>query len=85
MYESSQLYDLSTNEMLKLMFPNLRTLANVCMSLPVRTVSVERSFSKMKKMKLDPETDYLKKVLMKISPQKLIHEDLVRDDDRNME
>jgi len=32
---SSQLYDLSTNETLKPIFPNLRTLANVCMSLPV--------------------------------------------------
>jgi len=45
---SSQLYDLSTNEMLKPMFPNLR---NVCMSLPVGMVSVERSFSKMKMIK----------------------------------
>jgi len=51
MYKSSQLYDLSTNEMLKPMFPNLRTLVNVCMSLPVRTASVERSFSKTKKIK----------------------------------
>jgi len=45
--------------MLKPMFLNLRTLANACMSLPV--VSVERSFSKMKMIKLDSETDYLKK------------------------
>jgi len=42
---------LSTNEMLKPMFPNLCTLANVCISLPVETASVERSFSKMKMIK----------------------------------
>jgi len=47
---SSQLYDLSTNEMLKPMFPNLCTLANVCMSLAVGTASMERSFSKMKNL-----------------------------------
>jgi len=47
----SQLYDLSTNEILKPIFPNLRTLANVCMSVPVGTASVERSFSKMKMIK----------------------------------
>jgi len=70
---SSQLYDLSTNETLKPMFPNLHTLANVCMSLPVGTASVERSFSKMK---LNSEIDYMKKsflLLKKISiksPQK---------------
>ena len=29
--------------MLKIMFPNLHTLANVCMTLPVGTASVERS------------------------------------------
>jgi len=45
---SSQLYDLSTNEILKPMLPNLHTLANVCMSLPVGTASV---FQKMKMMK----------------------------------
>jgi len=39
-------YDLSTNETLKPMFPNLHTLANVCMSLSVGTASVERNFSK---------------------------------------
>jgi len=45
---SSKLYDLSTNEMLKPMFPDLHTFANVCMALPVGTASVERSFSKMR-------------------------------------
>ena len=47
----SQLHDLLTNETLKPMFPNLRTMANVCMSLPVGTASVERSFSQMKMIK----------------------------------
>jgi len=56
---SSQLYDLSTNET---MFPNLRTLANVCMPLPVGTASVERSFSKMKMIKIRLRSDYLKKL-----------------------
>jgi len=58
----------------------LCTLANVCMSLPVGTASVERSFSKIKMIKLDSETDYLKKTyLMKISIeslQKLTDKDL---------
>ena len=31
--------------------PNLRTLANVCMTLPIGTASVERSFSQMKMIK----------------------------------
>jgi len=48
---SSQLYVLSTNEMLRPMFPNLHSLVNVCMSVPVGTASVERSFSKMKMIK----------------------------------
>jgi len=48
---SSQLYDLSTNETLKQMFPNLHTFTNVCMSLSVGTVSVEKRFSKMKLIK----------------------------------
>ena len=43
----SQLNNILTkfNDMLKTMFPNLHTLANVCMTLPVGTASVERSFS----------------------------------------
>jgi len=76
---SSQLYDLSTIEMLKPMFPNLHTLANVCMSLPVGTASVERSFSKMKMIKTRLRNKLSEKSLMKISiesPQKLTDEDL---------
>jgi len=43
---SSQLHDLSTNKMLKPTFSNLRTLTNVCMSLPVGTASVENGNDK---------------------------------------
>jgi len=42
----SQLYDLSTNEKLKPMFPNLHTLANVCMLLPAGTTSAKKAFQK---------------------------------------
>jgi len=60
---SSQLYDLSTNETLKPMFPNLCTLDNVCMSLPVGTASVERTFSKRKMIKTQLRNRFLKKVI----------------------
>ena len=43
-----QLKELITNEMLVTMFPNLHKVASICLTLPVSTVSVERSFSKMK-------------------------------------
>jgi len=68
--------------MLKAMFPNLHTLANVCMLLPVQTASVERSFSKMKMIKTQLRKRLSEKILsylMKISiesPQKLTDEDL---------
>ena len=42
---------LVTIEMLKTMFPNLNTLANICVTIPVGTASVERSFSHMKMIK----------------------------------
>ena len=47
----SQLTELTTNEMLITMFPNISTLANICLSIPVGTASVERSFSQMKLIK----------------------------------
>ena len=34
-----------------LLFPNLSTLGNICLSIPVSTASVERSFSQMKLLK----------------------------------
>lgn len=46
-----QLTELTTNEMLITMFPNISTLVNVCLSIPVGTASVERSFSQMKLIK----------------------------------
>lgn len=44
----SQMTELSTNEMLIAMFPNISTLAKICLAIPVGTASVERSFSQMK-------------------------------------
>ena len=46
-----QLKELSTNSMMQTMFPNLRILPNVCLTIPVGTASVERSFSNMKIVK----------------------------------
>ena len=79
---SSQLNNLLTNDMLKTMFPNLHILANVCMTLPVGTASVERSFSQMKMIKTrlrnrlgEKSLSYLLKISIE-SPQKLTDEDL---------
>ena len=79
---SLQLNNLLTNDMLKTMFPNLHTLANVCMTLPVGTASVERSFSQMKMIKTrlrnrlgEKSLSYLMKIAIE-SPQKLTDEDL---------
>lgn len=47
----SQLKELTTNEMVIRMFPNISTLANICLSIPVGTASVERSFSQMRLIK----------------------------------
>ena len=47
----SQLTELTTSDMLRTMFPNISTLANICLSIPVSTASVERSFSQMKLIK----------------------------------
>jgi hypothetical protein len=45
------LMELATNTMLVEMFPHLSDLAKVCLSIPVGTASVERSFSQMKMIK----------------------------------
>ena len=47
----AQLHELVTNDMLKTMFPNQNIFANICLSIPVSTASVERSFSQMKMIK----------------------------------
>ena len=44
----SKLTKLSTDEMLRTIFPNISTLANICLTIPVITALVERSFSQMK-------------------------------------
>ena len=46
-----QLKELATNEMLETMFPHLNALAEICLSIPVGTASVERSFCEMKMIK----------------------------------
>ena len=48
---NSQLKELSTSLMLETMCPSLSTLANICLTIPVGTASVERSFSQMKMIK----------------------------------
>ena len=45
---NEKLKELSTNSMLETMCPSLSTLAKVCLTIPVGTVSVERSFSQVK-------------------------------------
>ena len=46
-----QLKELATSDMLQIMYPGLNTLAKICMTIPVGTASVERSFSQMKLIK----------------------------------
>ena len=46
-----QLKELVSNDMLKTLFPNLSKIATICLSIPVATASVERSFSQMKQIK----------------------------------
>ena len=68
--------------MLKTMFPHLSTLANVCITTPVGTASVERSFSQMKMIKTrlrnrmgEKSLFYLMKIATE-SSQKLSDNDL---------
>ena len=69
--------ELTTNSMLIAMFPNLSVIANICLSIPVGTASVERSFSQMKMIKTRLRNRLGKmslSLLMKIvieSPQKM--------------
>ena len=47
-YTKVQLQELSYHEILVNMFPNLSVLANICLTIPVSTASVEQSFSQIK-------------------------------------
>ena len=77
-----QLKELSTNSMVQTMFPNFSILANACLTIPVGTASVERSFSHMKKVKSrlrnrlgEANRSYLKKIALE-SPEALSDEEL---------
>ena len=56
----AQLKELTTNSMLIAMLPHLSVIANICLSIPVGTASVERSFSQMKMIKHDSEITWEK-------------------------
>ena len=47
----AQLKELASNDMIKTLFPNLSKIGAICLSIPVTTASVERSFSLMKLIK----------------------------------
>ena len=68
--------------MMQTMFPNLSILANVCLTIPVGTASVERSFSDMKMIKSrlrnrlrEANLSYLMKITLE-SPEALSDEEL---------
>ena len=79
---TSQLHELVTNETLISMFPNLNTLASICLTIPNGTASVERSFSQMKVIKIrlrsrlgEKSLSHLMKIVLE-SPEKLSDSDL---------
>ena len=68
--------------MLQIMCPGLSTLAKICMTIPVGTASVERSFSQMKMIKTrlrnrlgEDNLSNLMKIAIE-SPESLADEDL---------
>ena len=74
----SQLTELTTSDMLS----KISTLANICLSIPVSTASVERSFSQMKLIKTrirnrigQSSLSYLMKIAIE-TPEKLSDSDL---------
>ena len=78
----TQLKELVCNEMMKTLFPNLRKIATISLSIPVSTASVERSFSQMKLIKTrlrsslsDKSLSYLMKIGIE-SPNELTDDDL---------
>ena len=77
---ASQLHELVTNETLISMFPNLNTLASIC--LTIGTASVERSLSQLKMIKTrlrsrlgEKSLSHLMKIAIE-SPEKLSDSDL---------
>ena len=79
---ASQLHELVTNETLISMLPNLNTLASICLTIPIGTASVERSFSQMKMIKTrlrnrlgEKSLSHLMKIAIE-SPEKLSDSDL---------
>ena len=79
---ASQLHELVTYETLISMFPNLNTLASICLTIPIGTASVERSFSQMKMIKTrlrsrlgEKSLSHLMKIAIE-SPEKLSDSDL---------
>ena len=77
-----QLKELSTNFIMQTMFPNLSILANVFLTIPVGTASIERSFSHMKMVKSrlrnrlgEANLSYLMKIALE-SPEALSDEEL---------
>ncbi len=81
-YIKEQLKELSTNSMMQTMFPNLNILANVYLTIPVGTASVERSFSHMKMVKSrlrnrlgEANPSYLMKIALE-SPEALSDKEL---------
>ena len=79
---AAQLHELVTNETLISMLPNLNTLASVCLTVPIGTASVERSFSQMKMIKTrlrnrlgEKSLSHLMKIAIE-SPEKLSDRDL---------
>ena len=79
---ASQLHELVITETLISMFPNLNTLASICLTIPIGTASVERSFSQMKVIKTrlrsrlgEKSLSHLMKIAIE-SPEKLSDSDL---------
>ena len=48
---TTQLQELATNDMMGAMYPSLKALVTICLTMPVTTASVKRSFSQMKLIK----------------------------------
>ena len=77
----AQLKELITNSMLIPMFPYFSVIANICLSIPVGTASVERSFSQMKMIKTrfrnrlgEMSLSLLMKIAIKSFPKKCLIE-----------